>query len=206
MYLTRVQIELGGALYAGLTDAYAWHQSLWTAFPGRDGAKRDFLSRVDERGRQQEALVLSPIAPTPRTWGRWETRQVVSGFLRHTRYAFALRANPTIKRVVRDDSGERRKNGRRTRICGADELRAWIERKAADSGFRVEEGYTVSDPVDQICWRCRRKVVHARVDYQGVLTVTEPEAFQRAYCTGIGPAKAFGFGLLLLRPLRQEGR
>ncbi|MEW6753475.1 MAG: type I-E CRISPR-associated protein Cas6/Cse3/CasE [Candidatus Latescibacterota bacterium] len=88
------------------------------------------------------------------------------------------------------------------RICAPEELGAWLDRKAAASGFRVEDGLTVAPPVDQICWRDHRKVVHARVDYQGVLTVLDRQAFRVAYCTGIGPAKAFGFGLLLLRPLR----
>lgn len=201
MYLTKVRVDLATTLQEGLADGYRWHQALWRAFPGRNGEARDFLSRVDEKGPWVEALVLSPTAPVPQPWGRWETRAVAPGFLRHTRYVFALRANPTVKRVVRVESGERQKNGRRTRICSPDDLRAWIEKKAADSGFRVEGGLAVDPPVDQLCWRGPRKIVHARVDYRGVLSVTEVEAFERAYRTGIGSAKAFGFGLLLLRPV-----
>ncbi|MEW6750351.1 MAG: type I-E CRISPR-associated protein Cas6/Cse3/CasE, partial [Candidatus Latescibacterota bacterium] len=122
MYLTRVQVDLQVALHAGLTDAYAWHQGFWKAFPGRDGERRDFLCRVDEkeprenRGRILEALVLSLQTPAATPWGRWQTLKLASTFLGHERYAFALRANPTVKRVVRDAAGVRRKNGRVTRI------------------------------------------------------------------------------------------
>ena len=61
---------------------------------------------------------------------------------------------------------------------------------------------SVGAPVDQTSWRKRHRIVHSCVDYQGVLQVTNRERFHAAYRRGIGPAKAFGFGLLLLRPLR----
>lgn len=201
MYLTKVQISLDDALRARLTDAYTWHQQLWTTFPGRDGEPRDFLTRVDQRERSLQALVLSPAPPQPVRWGSWETRAVAETFLAHERYVFALRANPTVKRVVRDEGGARRKNGRRTRICGHQDLVYWLERKASEAGFTVEPGVSIGAPVDQISWRCRSKVVHARVEFEGILRVTDRDRFRRAYCSGIGPAKAFGFGLLLLKPL-----
>jgi len=206
MYLTRVQVDLATALRAGLTDAYRWHQSLWTGFPGRDGQPRHFLTRVEERGQALEALVLAETPPTPTEWGHWETRQLAPGFLEHEHYAFALRANPTVKRVVRDESGQRRRNGRRTRICRPDELRAWLDRKAAQGGFSVGGNLSVGAPVDQVCWRGQRQIVHSRVDFTGTLTVTDRELFLEAYRSGIGPAKAFGFGLLLIKPMRGEGR
>jgi CRISPR system Cascade subunit CasE len=34
------------------------------------------------------------------------------------------------------------------------------------------------------------------VEFDGVLKVTDSEAFGRALSSGIGPAKGFGFGLL----------
>jgi CRISPR system Cascade subunit CasE len=34
------------------------------------------------------------------------------------------------------------------------------------------------------------------VDFEGILEVTDPEEFAAAVTAGIGPAKAFGFGLL----------
>ncbi|GAA5443996.1 hypothetical protein Misp06_02176 [Microbulbifer sp. NBRC 101763] len=37
------------------------------------------------------------------------------------------------------------------------------------------------------------------VDYRGELLVTDPELFLQKICTGIGPAKAFGCGLMLIR-------
>ena len=203
MYLTRIQVGTDEALHAGLTDAYAWHQGLWAAFPGRDGESRDFLNRVDQKGGAIQALLLSPEPPVVRPWGEWENREVAPGFLDHDEYLFSLRANPTVKRVVRDDGGIRRKNGRRTRICSTEALRAWLVHKASENGFSTcDDRLSIGTPVDQTSWRKRRQVIHSRVDYQGVLQVTDRERFRAAHRQGIGPAKAFGFGLLLLRPLR----
>ena len=39
------------------------------------------------------------------------------------------------------------------------------------------------------------------VDFSGELLVTNPELFQPALCNGLGHAKAFGCGLLLVRRL-----
>ena len=47
-FLTRIQLDGREAANERLADGYAWHQALWCAFPGRDGAARDFLFRVDE--------------------------------------------------------------------------------------------------------------------------------------------------------------
>jgi len=43
--------------------------------------------------------------------------------------------------------------------------------------------------------------VHYAVEFQGVLTVTDPALFRTTFTTGIGSAKAFGFGLLALAPV-----
>lgn len=40
------------------------------------------------------------------------------------------------------------------------------------------------------------------VRFDGVLTVTDPDTFRQTVAAGIGPAKAFGFGLLSVAPVR----
>ncbi|MEA2080768.1 MAG: type I-E CRISPR-associated protein Cas6/Cse3/CasE [Pseudomonadota bacterium] len=45
-----------------------------------------------------------------------------------------------------------------------------------------------------------KEINFSTLDYSGLLTVTDPELFKAALFQGIGPAKAFGCGLLLVRP------
>ena len=207
MFLTRIRVDQNEALSMALSDAYAWHRQLWKAFPGRDGQAREFLSRTDAHHGFFETLVLSPTVPASQEWGVWETRSVAPSYLRHEHYLFSLRANPTVKRVVRDsESGMRKRNGCRTRVCDPGELRAWLDRKAMAAGFNVEGAHhlRMSPPVDQVSWRKKRRITHARVDYDGILKVIDRERFNEAYRKGIGPAKAFGFGLLLLKAIGGE--
>lgn len=72
----------------------------------------------------------------------------------------------------------------------------WLEKKAKKNGFEVlsvtAEGY------QQHHFK-KRGIKISTLDFHGVLEVTEPELFiQEALCKGIGPAKAFGCGLLSL--------
>jgi CRISPR system Cascade subunit CasE len=43
--------------------------------------------------------------------------------------------------------------------------------------------------------------LHSAVEFDGVLTVTDPAEFHRTFTLGIGSAKAFGFGLLVIAPI-----
>jgi CRISPR system Cascade subunit CasE len=42
---------------------------------------------------------------------------------------------------------------------------------------------------------------HVAVDFRGVLRVQDREKFKRTFAAGIGSAKGFGFGLLMLEPV-----
>ncbi len=208
-WLTRIRLSGSQAAAAGLVDSYAWHQAVWKMFPGKDGQDRDFLMRIDRKPFGFEALVLSPDEPRRPEWisdMRWEApKQVLESFLDHERYMFDLRANPTIKRVIRDADGNRKKNGQRTTICDPVELGKWLDRKAETSGFSVEMS-EASPPVKNSFVKSengkKKKGVHASVDFRGVLRVVDRELFKNAFVNGIGPARAFGFGMLMLRPVQ----
>jgi CRISPR system Cascade subunit CasE len=65
----------------------------------------------------------------------------------------------------------------------------------SEDGLRVD-GY-------RIWWqRSNRGISLSTLDFEGSLTVTDPADFLNALLSGIGPAKAFGCGLLLVRRLR----
>jgi CRISPR system Cascade subunit CasE len=198
-YLSRVRVDKGEAARLRLGDTYAWHQQLWRVFPREDGAPRDFLFRLDDRRGTFRVLVLSPEPPTVPDWGSWEVKAVADSFLSHDRYAFQIRANPTIKRVVRDAAGGRKKNGRRTGIYDPQELNAWIRQKALQSGIEIID-CSAGPAIHGYFVKKGQRGKHIAVDFQGLLRVADRAAFEEAFRTGIGPAKAFGFGLLMLQP------
>lgn len=108
-YLTKILVDKKLAASKRLNDAYAWHKALWRAFPGINENERIFLNRIDSKDIFFQVLLLSRQPPIVQEWGAWQTKKISESFLYHDLYRFELRANPTIKRVVRDKDGTRKK-------------------------------------------------------------------------------------------------
>lgn len=205
LHLTRICLDYETAFKAGLRDSYAWHQKVWQAFPNRDGASRTFLTRLDEVDNGLRLLLLSAEQPVRPEWcpePDWETKPVPESFYHHERYRFSLVANPT-RKVRSDRSGTLRKNGRRVPVTSREELLDWISRKGRSAGFSIDTRNLQTIPRARQPFVKQGKVgLHAAVEFRGTLEVSDPAAFRSAVATGIGPAKAFGFGLLCLAPCR----
>ena len=192
-YLSQAMIPAPRALNARLTDGYAWHCAIWEAFPDRPDDVRDFLFRVDPRGNAFRVLLLSGLKPAPTPVLTWQTKSVAPGFLEHETYRFQLKANPTMRRSA---------DKRRLAIYDETRLRDWIKRKASTGGFAlVDDLLDIGAPVDESFVKDGRRGKHVAVDFAGVLRVTDRSRFTTSFNTGIGSAKGFGFGLLMLQPL-----
>jgi CRISPR system Cascade subunit CasE len=198
----------------GIKDAYSWHQLVWQAFPGRDGEPRDFLTRLDDKPGGTQLLVVSPVEPIRPDWlgegDTWETKPIPPTYFQARRYRFQLRANPTHK-PVKDQGGNYiadAKKRKRRAITDAAELVAWLQRKGETGGFRLVEGAPVETWGEVQHFEKRpaggpqHRGVHGAVDFAGVLEITDPGSFLTAtFAKGLGSAKAFGFGLLVLAPV-----
>jgi CRISPR system Cascade subunit CasE len=195
-YLTQIHVGRTEAARRKICDLYAWHKMIWHAFPKKDGQMRKFLFRVDAETDSFRVLLLSPERPSLADWGTWQTKAISLGFLAHQVYLFQLKANPTMRR-----SSDRR----RLPIYQENRLRLWMVRKAKDAGFRIaDKSLIIGAPIDEHFTRKGRRGKHVSVDFQGLLNVTNQDRFRKAFCDGIGPAKAFGFGLLMLQPISSK--
>lgn len=70
---------------------------------------------------------------------------------------------------------------------------AWLARKAENVGFKMLEAS--AEGYQQHHFK-KRGIKISTIDFNGVLEVTDPPLFIQALYNGIGPAKAFGCGLL----------
>jgi CRISPR system Cascade subunit CasE len=188
--VARVQDAIGRLR---IRDSYDWHQRIWDLFVGQDGKRRDFLFRVDRLEEAFRVMVLSRSQPTKPDWcreGCFKAKTVQASYFGHERYQFSLLANPT------------KKLGGKRLALSADDLLIWMERKAATGGFIVETATLQIIPRGREYFRKNGiRGAHKSVEFRGVLTVTDPEQFKSSVTQGIGSAKAFGFGLLLLAPI-----
>ena len=212
-WLTQLTLDHAAVARRHLFDSYDWHQAAWDCFPGRPTAARDFLTRLDESSNGFRLLIVSSQATQRPAWcppGNWQSREIPPGYFGRSRYAFQLRANPTKKvvnpnkpKVVRTDGRvERNKNARRVPLRQPGELVAWLQRKAAAGGFTVEADTLRVIPEGQDYFNRRHQHgAHASVEFRGTLSVNDPVKFHETFTTGLGSAKAFGFGLLVIAPL-----
>lgn len=161
------------------------------------------LWRTDIR---REAFTLYTVAPTaPDTdvfqdvvGGEAETRPYMLpswALSVGEKMRFKLTANPAVS--VRTPEGARRL---RVHTVPRYQL-GWLADKAAPNGFSVDEA-AVSPAGGEPAITLRRdqrkggKSTLVRAEFNGVLTVTDSEAFANVLTSGIGRGKAFGCGLL----------
>jgi len=206
LYLTQILVAYEDAVrLLHIRDTYDWHQRVWQAFGGRDGQARDFLVRVDRKEEAYRVLILSSSVPAKPDWcptGCFGTKAIPDDFFAHPRYRFSLLANPTKKLRVDNADGSRKKNGQRVPLTKREDLTAWLERKAAAGGFAINPDSLRTIPRGREYFHKSGAVhgTHSAVEFQGELTVNDPAQFRASAASGIGSAKAFGFGLLILAP------
>ena len=225
-WLARLEIDAEVLHAEGISnDIYAWHKLLWKCYPNTPDAKRDFLTRIDQLEGAFRFWILAKRKPVRPPWCPPEgfaINEVAPSFLAHRYYAFDLRANP-VKTIGQSGSNRetlvrpngKRKNGKRVPLVKPDELRAWLIRKGkvrcrdketgldVPGGFRiVEEKYLEIGPMVESHFRKKgQSAYHGGVQFRGILEVTDQINFSDTYHCGIGSAKGFGFGLLLLAPV-----
>ncbi len=90
--------------------------------------------------------------------------------------------------------------------CGDAALEHWLVKKGERNGFRLARDVKrdrLRIQAAAYCWQAiskkGRKAGFSSVDFDGILEVTNPEDFSTALFNGIGPAKAFGCGLMMVR-------
>ncbi len=137
-------------------------------------------------------------------------------FQKGQRLRFRLVANPTKKigtiskserqSCTREELIEKKgRHGKRVPVRNdqfLDWLADWCIRPDEPSGFSINKGSTVIQPGYIYVNKGGNGEGHRlrSVRYEGILEVTDPDKFRSTLLRGIGPGKAFGFGLLSVAP------
>ncbi len=121
-------------------------------------------------------------------------------------FRFRLRANPTRKIDTKSAEDGARRLGRRVPLRGDGARLRWLVRRLEGGGLRVirsEAGWLLTQRPGGTT-TARRRGGDARHEihvFEGVAEVVDPGQAWIAVTEGIGPAKAYGCGLLSLAPL-----
>lgn len=89
----------------------------------------------------------------------------------------------------------------------SDKLSDWLARQSEGAGFSAEPKLVSIQPGYMYMNKPRtdQRTRLRSVRYDGILTVDDPARFREAIARGLGPGKAFGFGLLSVAPIKSGG-
>lgn len=225
-WLARLEVDAEIARAEGIRDSYGWHKRLWECFPDAPDVERDFLTRIDTLEGAFHLWILSKRKPVRPQWCHTDgfaLKEIASSFLSHRYYAFDLRANPVKTIVQRGPNGEtllrpngKRQCGKRVPLVKPEELQVWLVQKGkvrcrdqatgleVPGGFRIveEKPLEISPMVESHFRKKGQSGYHGGIQFRGILEVIDRDRFIETYQAGIGSAKGFGFGMLLLAPVK----
>jgi len=229
MYLTRAFLNPNThAVQLDARDPVRLHKTVMLAFPDNAGPSprlaHGVLHRLDvERDDRIILLVQSTIEPV---FERWPAKYVLQPDEGTTDNASALRANPAIRNInidlaaievgrhflfrlranttrkvdTKSGADGQRRNGRRVPVRGDEARLAWLVRHGEAGGFTlVEESIRIAE-LGPSAARSGKPITVAGALFDGALIVQNADLFRSALHSGIGSAKAYGFGLLSVKP------
>lgn len=198
MYLSKILIR-----GAACRNPYEIHQVLWKFFPERADVTRDFLFRVERANREHsEVLMQSARQPvlSPHAAQVQASKEYPLSLQHGQRLRFRLVANPV--KTINDEHGRTRPDGKpkkcRVPLIREEEQRAWLLRKFQDA---ASHDVLIIDPLLPLRFRKRGENRAGKIQlvvFQGILRVDDNTIMLDLIKKGIGPAKAFGCGLLSL--------
>jgi len=216
-----------GLLPAGSDPGYAWHAILRAAFG--DLAPRPFRL-VERRGKPdylvgyaaaaKDALLehanafADPVVSEALNLSSLAVKPMPASFRSATRLGFEVRVRPVIRQ---DRDGDRRRSrerdvflaaidglGAESRVEREAVYVAWLRARLAAGGAEATAPRVAGLHRSRVLRRCadRKPILVEGPDvvFEGMLTVRDPAAFARLLARGVGRHRAFGFGMLLLKP------
>ena len=226
MYLSRIRLhpEAGKRpqFWKIMSDPYHIHTVIWGLFSHGNEQPRSFLYRIDIRNGIHTIYTVSSIVPRD-DWDIWsiEAKPYNPTLRKDQHLQFMLRANPI--RSKRDAQGKQHRHDvvmeakawLKKSECPRDqwpseaelvqkEGGAWLQTRAEKHGFAINPMAIRAEGYNQHSFMKlagQDPVRFSTIDFTGSLTVTDPERFLKMLNTGIGPAKGFGCGLMLVKPI-----
>ncbi|MBI9094963.1 MAG: type I-E CRISPR-associated protein Cas6/Cse3/CasE [Sphaerochaeta sp.] len=192
MIISKLFLDVHALKHYGLKDdGYSLHVLIYSLFPGNE---RDFLYYDYGMGNSGRTILIkshsSPLVPEV---GSLESKRVAPEFYSHDRYGFQVLVNPVIKR---------KGNSSLVPVRGDKAIREWIFDRQESWGFSVDwNSLELEEKSVLVIPKGENRLVFNRYLLRGSLFVLDRANFLESCERGIGRGKAFGFGMLQIRPL-----
>jgi CRISPR system Cascade subunit CasE len=197
MYLS--QIEIHGKL---VRNPYLIHKALWGLFDNSPDQKRDYLFRVEKREFSNAAVLLQsdrePMYRGNDSLTLLASKPLNPVFPINMHLRFYAVCNPV--KTIYDESGRKNAKGEvkkcRVPLIREDELMNWFANKLKD-GAKIEN--VEAQKLPPVYFRKAKEARSGKIQpvaFRGVIKIVNPDDLFSVLCSGIGPAKAFGCGLI----------
>jgi CRISPR system Cascade subunit CasE len=199
---------------------YTLHQAICQLFSEHPNQKRDFLYRLDMTNRRPLIYSVSARLPQQHT-GIWniESKPYTPQIRVNEKLAFVLRVNPVVSKRDEDNRQHRHdvvmdlKSNLKKEIKPPVTMPSineiahqaggeWLSRRSEVNGFSIDKDRIRSDSYHQekfVKKRGGKVIQYSTLDITGELSVTDPDLLLEKLNQGIGPAKSFGCGLMLVK-------
>jgi len=195
---------------------YGVHQLIWDIFADTPERRRDFLFRYEIIKGIPTFFTVSerPPANVTKIW-RVVTKEYNPQYSPGQFLSFHLRVNPIRSKrdktgrqhrhdVVMDERNRLKKQNKQ--INEADIIQEcgeqWLRSRSNGLGFVIKDSAVRAGRYRQhnlFKNNGNNAITFSTLDFNGILTVTKPATFEKFLFNGVGPAKGFGCGLMLVR-------
>ena len=197
MYLSKIEIH--GKL---IRNPYLIHKALWALFDNSPDQKRDYLFRVEKRQFSNAAVLLqSDREPTHQgndSFTLIASKSFSPVFTINMDLRFYAVCNPV--KTILDESGRKNAKGEvkkcRVPLIREDEQINWFTNKLKDGAEIVN---IEAQKLPPLYFRKAKEIRSGKIQpvaFRGVIKIVNPDDLFSIFRSGIGPAKAFGCGLL----------
>ena len=199
------------------SNGYQAHQLVWQLFADHAERQRDFIYRYEASNGSPIFHTVSERQPAgdSEIWNI-HTKEYKPKLRTGQLLGFTVCANPILAK--REENGQQKRHDvimeeklklkKEGKDCDIPDIvqkngLKWLEERAVSHGFSIASNNVRVDGYRQHKFfkkKSNNSISLSTVDFNGILTVTDPDAFiDKCLFKGIGPAKGFGCGLMLVR-------
>lgn len=218
MYLSRVKIDYNNRhKLKDLTHVGAYHHWVEQCFPQEvsNGERSRKLWRIDRLNGDDYLLVLSDKRPDARgllKYGEENTAVIkdydayLAGLQEGANMRFRVTLTP-VKSVKNtedfDNPNVKRKRGKVCRLVSVQSQMDFLISRSEKNGFSIDanEFYISNQSYETLRKVNQQPERFLKVDYEGILTITDVALFRKTLINGIGKKKAYGCGLMTVLPV-----
>lgn len=214
MYISRVEIDkTKKSISQKLTHLGSYHAWVEESFPKEFELKirTRKLWRIDKIDNKEYLIIVSEEKPDLKALekfgvkGSAQTKDYQS-FLNSIKVGSKMMFRTVLNPIIAIPSVDKYARGKVRPCTTKEEQVNYLTKRSELNGFKLElDSLQVLDGHADLFKKTNKgvKVVpFLKASYEGVLTVTDLEAFKKILTNGLGKNKAYGFGLMTIIPLR----